>query len=247
MIVVIAVLGLIMAGTATYITNGVTAYSNTVRRDDLAASGRVTVERLTRELRTALPNSVRVSNNCLEFLPIQTGSAYLTLPIDVAASSFTAAAFSLPGYSGTRYAVVYPYTPTNLYTTTNPSPTAVFSSVTGSPTATITLGSSHRFSDTSPQQRFFIVGSPVSFCLVGSQLNRYSGYGLNSVQATPPANGVALLAENLQSTDNGVAVTPFTYTPGTLKRNAIVSLDLRWSVDNDWMRLTHEVQLRNVM
>lgn len=247
LIVVIAVLGVLMAGTATYITRGISAYSDTVRREDLAAIGRVSVERLTRELRTALPNSLRVSNNCLEFLPIQTGSAYLTLPIDVTSSSFTAVAFTLPAASGTRYVVVYPYTITNLYTTSSPSPMAVVSSVAGSPTATVALAATHRFSDASPQQRFFIVGEPISFCVVGTQLIRYSRYGLNTVQSAPPASGNALLADNIQTVDTGIAVTPFTYIPGTLKRNAIVTLDLRFMVDDEWIRLTHEVQIRNVM
>lgn len=247
LIVVITVLGIIMAGTASYITSGVSAYADTVRRTDLANIGRATTERLARELRTALPNSVRVSNNCLEFLPVQTGSAYLTLPVDVASSSFTAAAFNLPAASSNRYVVVYPYTTASLYTTTSPAAMAQLSNVSGSPTATVTLSSPHRFTQHAPQQRFFVVGEPVSFCVAGTQLLRYSGYGLNAAQATPPGSGSALLADNLQLSDNSVAVTPFTYTPGTLKRNAIISLDLRFMVDNEWIRLNHEVQIRNVM
>jgi len=247
LIVVITVLGAIMAGTATYITRGISAYSDTVRRQDLAAIGRASAERLTRELRTALPNSIRVNNNCLEFLPIQTGSAYLTLPVDVASTNLTAVAFTLPAATGTRYVVVYPYTSTSLYTTTSPGPMAVLNTVSGSPTATITLGAAHRFSDESPQQRFFIVGDPISFCVVGTQLFRYSGYGLTLIQNAPPASGNVLMAENIQTVDNSNPVPPFTYTPGTLQRNAIITLDLRFMMENEWNRLTQEVQIRNVM
>lgn len=247
LIVVITVLGVIMAGTAAYITNGMTAYSDTVRREDLAATGRLTIERITREIRTALPNSIRVSNQCLEFLPIQTGSVYLSIPTDVASSSFSAAAFNLPAATGSRYVVVYPYTVGSLYSTTNPSPMAGLSSVSGSPTATVTMTSAHRFSDESPVQRFFISGDPVSFCVIGTQLYRYNAYGLNTIQITPPASGAALLADNIQLSDSGNTVTPFSYTPGTLRRNGIVTLDFRFSSDNEWIRLTHEVQIRNVM
>lgn len=247
LIVVITVLGIIMGGTASYITSGVTAYSDTVRRTDLANIGRATTERLARELRTALPNSVRVSNNCLELLPIQAGSAYLTLPVDIASNSFTAAAFSLPAASGNRYVVVYPYTTNSLYSTTSLSAMAVLGNVSGSPTATVTLGNAHRFTHHAPQQRFFIVGEPVSFCVIGTQLLRYSGYGMNTAQATPPGSGIALLADNIQLSDSNITVTPFTYTPGTLRRNAIVTLDLRFMVDNEWIRMNHEVQIRNVM
>ncbi len=247
LVVVITVLGIIMAGTASYITQGMTAYTDTVRREELANVGRATVERIARELRTALPNSIRVSNDCLEFQPIVAGSAYLTLPIDAPSNTMNAAAFNLPAGGGNRYVVVYPYTTSALYTISNPGPIVGFNSAGGTPTATVTFSTTHRFNLASPYQRFFIVSDPVSFCVVGTELRRYSNYGLNTVQAAPPASGNALLAENIQTVDNSVTVTPFTYSPGTLKRNAIVDLDLRYFIDGEWIRLTHEVQVRNVL
>lgn len=247
LIVVITVLGIIMAGTASYITQGMIAYTDTVRREELANVGRATIERIARELRTALPNSIRVSNNCLEFQPVVTGSAYVTLPLDVASNSMTVAAFTLPTGGGNRYVVVYPYTTGALYTISNPGPIVGFTSVSGAPTATVIFSAAHRFSLASPYQRFFIVGDPVSFCVVGTALRRYSGYGLNTVQAAPPASGTALLAENIQTVDNSATVTPFTYSPGTLKRNALIDLDLRYFIDGEWIRLSHEVQIRNVL
>ena len=246
LVVIIVVIGALMAGTAVYITNSVTAYNAVARRDQLTSLGRVTVERIARDLRTALPNSIRVSNNCLEFLPILSGSTYLTLPVDSAASSFTAADFVLPAYSGAAYVVVYPYSQTPLYAQNNPGPIAAFGSKAGAPTSTITLGSSFRFARHAPHRRFFIVNGPTSYCVVGNNLNRYRGYSLSASQATPPAASAELLAENLQLNDGG-AVTPFRYTPGSLQRNAIVALDLRFLIDGEWIRLSHEVQVRNVL
>ena len=247
LIVVITVLGIIMAGTASYITQGMTAYTDTVRREELANVGRATVERIARELRTALPNSIRVNNNCLEFQPVVAGSAYITLPLGAPSNTMSAATFNLPAGGGNRYVVVYPYNTGALYTVSNPGPIIGFNSVSGAPTATITFSAAHQFSLASPYQRFFIVSEPVSFCVVGIELRRYSSYGLNTVQAAPPASGTALLAENIQTVDNAVTVTPFSYSPGTLKRNAIVDLDLRYFIDGEWIRLTHEVQIRNVL
>lgn len=247
LIVVIAVLGIIMAGTASYITQSMTAYTDTVRREELANVGRATIERIARELRTALPNSIRLSNNCLEFQPVVTGSAYLTVPLDIASNSMNVAAFTLPAGGGNRYVVVYPYNTGALYTISNPGPIVGFTSVSGAPTATVTFSAAHRFSLASPYQRFFIVGDPVSFCVVGTELRRYSGYGLNTVQTAPPGSGTALLAENIQTVDNSATVIPFTYSPGTLKRNALVDLDLRYFIDGEWIRLSHEVQIRNVL
>ena len=55
------------------------------------------------------------------------------------------------------------------------------------------------------------------------------------------------MAQDIQTVDGATSVTPFTYTPGTLRRNAIVSMDFRFLINDEWIRLTHEVQLRNVL
>ena len=247
MVVVIVVIGVIMSGTAVYITNGVRAYTNTANRDQLTSLGRITVERVARELRTALPNSIRVSNNCIEFFPIQGGSVYLNLPVTNAATSFNAVSVTTPSGFGTLYIVVYPYNSATLYSLSNPGAIAQLTSISGAPTATVTLANAHRFITHAPQRRFFIVSSPVSFCLVGTSLYRYSGYTISNSQTAPPNTGAALLAENIQTTDNATTVVPFTYAPGTLQRNGIVTLDFRFLQDGDWIRLSHEVQVRNVL
>ncbi len=247
LVVIIVILGILMAGTAVYITNSVTAYSDVARRDQLTALGRVTVERLARELRTALPNSIRIQNNCIEFLPILSGSAYLTLPVDSAATTFTALDFSLPSFTGNAYVVVYPYSITDLYAANNPGPIVSYANKTGSPTATVTLGSSFQFNRHAPQQRFYIVNDPVSYCVVGTNLNRYRGYSLSSSQSTPPTATAQLVAQNIQTSDNSTTVIPFSYSAGTLQRNGIIALDFRFLIQGDWIRLYHEVQVRNVM
>ena len=246
LVVIIVVIGVLMAGTVVYITNSVTAYSTVARRDQMTSLGRVTVERIVRDLRSALPNSIRVANNCIEFLPILSGSTYLTLPVDSAASSFTAADFTLPAYTGNAYVVVYPYNQTAIYAQSNPGPIVAFTSKSGAPTSTITLGSSFRFVHHAPHRRFYIVTAPTSYCVVGNSLNRYRGYSLSATQATPPSASAELVAQNIQLNDGGV-VLPFRYTPGTLQRNAIVALDFRFLFDGEWIKLSHEVQVRNVL
>lgn len=246
LVITIVVLGALMAGTLAYITNSMTAYTDVARRDQLTSLGRVAVERVARELRTAVPGSVRVSNNCIEFLPALGGSVYLTLPVDAADSSFTAVDFPLPA-SGASYIVVYPYSTASLYAQSNPGAIAGYSGKSGAPTATITLSGNFQFIRHAPHRRFYVAGTPVSFCISGSDLLRYTGYGMNAAQAAPPAGTGTLVAQDIQTLDGATAVTPFTYTPGTLRRNAIVTLDFRFLMDDEWIRLTHEVQLRNVL
>ena len=248
LIVTITVIGALMAGTLAYITNSMSAYTATVRRDQLTSLGRTTVEKVARELRSALPNSVRVSNNCIEFFPVLTGSDYLTLPVDTSATSFTAVDFSLPTYSGTAYVIVYPYNTSALYSGASPGPRATYSSKSGTPTATITLTGTHQFARHAPQRRFYVVNSPVSYCVNGTNLTRHSSYGVNAIQSAPPGGGSnALVAQNIQTNEGATVVTPFTYSPGTLRRSGVVAMDFRFLIDGEWIRLAHEVHIRNVL
>lgn len=247
LIVVITVLTIIMLGTTFYINNSITAYADTVRRDQLASLGRITMEKVVRQLRLALPNSIRIQNNCLEFFPIEAASVYLNLPTDVAASNLSVVPVSLPGGSANRYVAVFPFDVNALYTSANPGPLSGLNSITGTTPATITLNSAFRFIRHSPYRRIYIVSEPISYCIVGDRLFRYSQYGINAVQAAPPASGAALLAENIQSSDNGNPLTVFAFTPGTLRRSGIVALDFRFLIDNEWIRLSHEVHIRNAL
>ncbi len=246
LVITIVVLGIIMAGTTVYISNSTIAYSNVAQREQLTSLGRVTIEKITRELRSALPNSIRILNNCIEFFPARAGSVYLTLPVSSAASSFSAASFRIPSSANIEHVVVYPFNATALYAQTSPGPITGFAGTAGSPTATVSLTGSYQFAQHSPHRRFYLAEDPVSFCIVGTNLNRYDNYGVNSSQATPPSGTAQLVAESIQTNDDG-AVFPFTYLPGSLQRNAIVTLDFRFLIDNEWIRLSHEVQVRNVL
>jgi len=246
LVVTIVVLGAIMAGTAVYITNSTIAYTNVAQRDQLTTLGRITIERVTRELRNALPNSIRIQNNCLEFFPIKAGSIYFDIPTTAAGSSFSAWNFTIPAGANIEHVVVYPVDATALYSQSNPGPIAGFAGTTGSPTATVTLSAAHQFALHAPHRRFYLAEDPVSYCIEGTDLNRYENYGVNGAQATPPGGTASLMAENIQTNDGG-AITPFSYTPGSLQRNGIVTLDFRFLLNDDWIRMSHEVQIRNVL
>lgn len=246
LIVTLVVLSALMAGTAVYITNTTLAYNNISQRNQLATLGRLTVERVTREIRNALPNSIRIAGNCIEYLPILGSSVYLDLPTDTAASNFNAAGFTPAVANGSPYVVVYPYDRAALYTGANPGPRAAFTSAAGSPVSSVTLAAAHQFNRHAPQRRFYIVDSPTSLCVSGTDLLRYRGYSITAAQNAPPAGNPELFAEHVQLNDSG-AIIPFRYSPGTLQRNAVVALDLRFQIDGEWIRLFHEVQIRNVL
>ena len=75
LVTVIIVLGIVSVGISGFIRTGLDIYSDVTEREQLLGDSRFVVERLNRELRMAVPHSVRVGNNAsndvqsIEILP----------------------------------------------------------------------------------------------------------------------------------------------------------------------------------
>lgn len=246
LVAVMVVMGILAIGTVRFIADSSTGFATTISRTELAGDARYAIERLTRELRAALPESIRVAGGCIEFIPVAAASSYTTLPIASSASSFTAVPIEpMPLPAGVR-AAVYPDSATyQLSGVSAISPPVVVSAPDGNNEVTVTMSAPHRFPVESPSNRFFLISDPVSFCVVGERLWRYQGYGFLSAQ--PGVGGLpsglpnrALLAERVAT------ATPFTVSAATLVRNAVVEIDMDFVRGDDRVSLQHLVQVRNV-
>lgn len=246
LITVIMVLGILSIGTVRFITDSSSGLASTISRTELAGDTLFAIERISRSLRDALPNSVRVADSCIEFVPVAAASSYRTLPVAAAAGSFQAVPFDpLPLASGLRAAV---YPGTSLYSTSSPGAISQAVSVSA-PDAnnevTVTMAVAHQFSAESPNDRVFLVGSPVSYCVDAGRLWRYQNYGFLPAQpiaADLPAARPdrALIAENV-----GTAA-PFTVDMAGLTRNAVVKIEMEFIRGSDSVRIDDLVQVRNV-
>lgn len=83
MVITIAILGVISAMLAVFIRTPVQGYFDTVRRAELVDAADTALRRMGRDVRRAVPNSVRVTGACgagascfLEFLPTASGGRY---------------------------------------------------------------------------------------------------------------------------------------------------------------------------
>ncbi len=266
MVTVLLLLSILMVGTVRYITHSAEGYAIAVRSSDLAAHGRLAVERLQRELRNALPGSVRTDvNQCIEFLPVIAGTQYLDVPdadgvntaLDFpqigggAASNRFSVVTPEVDVSSAANVAVYPVSTAQVYSV---SPTAslngyvsIAANGTSSRISDVTMTDSHRFPHGSPSRRVFFTGSPVTWCVLTSafgasagQLRRYAGYGFNVVQAQPALASSTVVSEGID-TSNPV----FTYHPGSPERSAIVQVTFQVSRADQTMTLSHEVQIRN--
>ena len=118
------------------------AYSKMLGRQTLGNTARIAIDRISRELRGALPGSTRTANNCIEFMPIN----YLDLPVESSASSFQAMPLN-PGQGDENGRIaVYPvgngvYDPTSNIL----SAAATVSLPDGNNEIMVSMSSSHRF------------------------------------------------------------------------------------------------------
>lgn len=106
-----------------------------------------------------------------------------------------------------------------------------------------------RFRWASPNQRVFIVDTPVTYICsggAGGTIRRYSEYAITAAQPTNPA------AAPLSGGNNALLTTPvtactFSYSPGTNQRAGLVTLDITITdtASGERVRLLHQVHVDN--
>lgn len=231
LVVTIVITGIIAAGIAVFIQRPVEGYLDAERRAELTDEADTALRRITRDLRTALPNSVRVdaSGKFIEFIETTGGGRYraeldsggLGNILDFTAADTTFDVIGpAPALVAGNQIVVYNLnssgTSSNAYFGDN---RAALTSTAAPPVAI----ASTLFPESSPARRFHVVSGPVTYGCTGGQLIRYSGYAYNTAQVAPPVGGSsAVLAGNVD-----VANCSFAYTAGSLgERSGTVSMVL---------------------
>lgn len=77
LVMVIVIMGVIGGIVSVFMKGPIDAYFDSARRAALTDVADTTVRRMARDIRKALPNSIRVPNNqCIEFIPTKTGGRY---------------------------------------------------------------------------------------------------------------------------------------------------------------------------
>ena len=249
LVVVIVVLGILSVGTVRFIRDAGDGYASSARRAELGSNARLAVERLSRDLRTALPNSVRVSGACVEYIPIVAAATYQAIPVALSATSFKASPLTTVGSLSSVRVAVHPDDPSALYGLSTPgaiSPLATFSVPDASNLITVSLAASHRFAPESAQKRFFVVATPVSYCVASARLFRYQNYGFTAVQPTVATLPTGLPQRAVVADAMVAGAAPFTYTGASENRNAVVKVSFAFGTGGDALNVDHLVQLRNV-
>ena len=252
-VVVIVITGIVSAMVAVFIRAPVEGYIDSVARAELTDAADTALRRLTREVRTALPNSLREGPPgaaCIEFLPTLGGGRYRVAPRDagtgdilgfsLADQTFDVLAQSnLPppaGFAGTS-AVVY-----NLGITDADAYNPVLRAGSGlngvnrvainagaSGVGLITLAAANQFPFRSPGNRFQVIAnnSVVYYCANNAVWRATRALPAGAALAGPaacPQNDFA--GPTLLVGNVDCATSSFTYAPAAAQRNGILAVTL---------------------
>jgi MSHA biogenesis protein MshO len=261
LVMVIVLMGVLGTMVAVFMRGPIDAYFASARRAALTDVADTVTRRMARDIRKALPNSLRnPTNQCVEFIPTKTGGRYRTddiLPGDGKGLNFNAAdtTFNMLGLNAQlltdqQIAVGDVVAINNLgipgadaYATTSVN-TATVSAVNtiGSVTATestLTIAST-QFLLASADNRFFVIPGGekiVAYVCSNGNLLRSANHAYASSCPTSGAT-VSILATK-------VAACNFVYNGSDLRRNGLVQLSVSFTDNAETVSLYHEVHVNN--
>ena len=237
LVLVIVILGIVATISVRFIQLSSQGAIDTAERQQMAMAASIMTERISRELREALPTSIeaRDGGGCVEFIPIKAGGRYTDGDRTRSLSSFQTEGQALEG-GVTGKVSVYPYAG-NPYSPGNPATVSQQNATWFDNTVAFT-GGEQSFRANSPQRRFYQVESPVAYCAESGFLRRYSGYRIGE----DFRSGTSAVA------GAGLATASFSVDAPTLTRNALVTIELELDATRteESYSLAQEVQIRNV-
>jgi MSHA biogenesis protein MshO len=275
-VIVIVIAGIVAGMVAVFITRPVEGYADLSRRAELVDQAEIALKRMQREIRRGLPNSVRIRNlgagtgQVLEFFHVRSGGRYRTNP---GGAGYSAAAcrlrfnntddsFAVMGtvnaapQNGDQIAISNWNTlgpDANAYAGDNITPSST--TITLNPADAVcsenylSLDSAFAFPFESPQQRFYIVDTPVTYLCdtTAGTLRRYANYTTNIDHSTlDTAAELNLAGASSALVVDDVTACDFTYAPGTPSRSGLVTLTISVSQDNETIALQQQFHVSNV-
>lgn len=263
MVIAIVITGILVGIVGMFGRRQIDSYIDVSNRAELSDAADTALRRIARDLQAALPNSVRQSGNFLEFVPIRDAGRYRAElgggvgedPLDFTSSSDNS--FDVFGPPVTINAgdqlVIF-----NLGQTGSDvhAGTSRRTATAGTGLSKVTFApAGSQFPLASPQNRFQIVGGPVTYECAANAANPELGkvirhWCYDFVSAQPTAFGAltrhaACTAEQSAILVANVSSCGFSYTPAILQRNGLVVLRLTLTRNGESVDLLHQVDVLN--
>lgn len=247
-IAVIVVLSILATLGGKFVVESTKAYQSTQTKSRLINTSRQALERMSRQLRIALPYSVRLTNNdmCIEFMPIASGGNYADYVPDSVNGAAAKGALDVSPHDinfGTAVFVsIGAMAAGELY---GASPSSL-ATLTARSNNTINFLPAKGWKQNSVNKRFYLLDRPQAFCVVNNQLRFYVDQDATT-QIVDLSSASSLLADNVAGT-----TMPFTLTAGSENRNTVVQFNITFGqgnalgASNESITMNHSVMIRNV-
>ena len=273
MVVTMTIISIVAATAGIFIVHPIRAYIAVTQRADLIHVAEITMRRIERDIKRAIPNSVRVNSTgkSLELLNTVGGFRYraaapnafniapnLTafnilgkFPNDMLGSNgYRVVVYSLGSYGTspddpTPGANVYGVAAAGVHIIT-PIGTAVTLTSGTTEDNVLFSGSAVQFSYESPQKRVYFADTPVTYLCNESSgtITRLWDYDIQAIQPND-ANSIPLSVAKSAVLADKIQSCEFSYDPGSEQRNATVTIKLNVSDGNEVISLLHQVEVDN--
>jgi MSHA biogenesis protein MshO len=270
-VVTLVISAVVVSFVSVFISGPIRGFMDQGRRVRLVDAADTALRRIGRDVRRALPNSVRVTSSgnvvALELLGTADGARYRAQPPGTAEQildlttdddSFDALApftrVAKPFSSTSHYLAIYnvgvpgadAYEKLNVITPPGTQIDIDVDGATGEDRVQMTPG--FRFAYDSPTRRVYLVDGPVTYLCdsLAGTLMRYQGYSIEASQAAVDSHAELDAAGATPSLmANQLASCAFAYTPGTAERAGLVSLQFRVSAQGETVSLLSQVHVDN--
>lgn len=267
LVTTMALSAIVIGFVAVFISGPVDAYMQTAAQAELLDATQTSIDRLARDIRAALPNSVRIvasgGSTAIELLETVDAGRYREVSavgdeLDFTApdSEFTLlgqfAGISKPFSSTQAYLAVYSagvpgasaYDGSGVLT---PAGTQIDIETDGSADR-VRLTPAVQFPFPSPRRRVYLVAGPVTWLCdsVAGTLRRYAGYTLDPDQSNRNSDAELIGAgASRQLISDRVRDCTLDYLPGTQARSGVVTIDFTIGRDLEQVAMVHQVQVPN--
>jgi MSHA biogenesis protein MshO len=253
LIMVIVIVGILSTVTTDIFMLPVKSYLDLERRTTLVDTAEAALRRMQRDIRRALPNSIRITHSgaVIELIHTSGGGRYRAqLASDGSGDLLdfvnTDSRFDIIGSLATSPVgelVIYNLGSLSADAYDGNNRAAIDNTST---VDLMVLSPAKLFPFQSPQQRFFIVDTPITYSCDNGELRRYD----NSIDASyviaSAAPVLASLSYKLQAKAKIISCT-FSYNTGTVTRAGLVTMEISITDESgESAKLIHQVHVDNV-
>lgn len=271
LVFVLIIVAIVGVGITSFMRATVLQYSQFITRSQLMDDSSFIVERMAREIKHAIPNSIRIRGNssahCVEFVPNKWATTYTMLPmqptantqVDVVRMADINNMMFMP-LMNADYAFVYPLESADVYDASRNKRQMISAcsddgdgncATDDDADQIIQLTVADSFAESSPASRLYIASGTVSYCVRNNQVYRHTGT-LATTQ-TLYTSGGTLMAQNIANTlsadpsaQTGASDDPFRWYDMSLRRNAYTRVLLSFTANGQTVSFMHEVHIPNV-